>query len=517
MFKKSLQTLVKRTINVINYSSNCPDVKKGLVLGVYRGCNPGEVLMSDQAQAFNLMVKNKAKDFLLTSNIAQQGAVVAHDLHPDYFAVAFADIGPTDAKYNKQENLQDCLEWTRIGAGLGARALQSYGVEEIYVENMSHAEAAATGSVIGTWDFNEYKNIEDPIKTTILPYEVKDQDIWKMGIITGEATNLARYIAHLPPNVGTPEIISGFAMDVLCKCNINVEVRDVEWIEDKKLNSFLNVAKGSRRTPMMLELSYCGGVPDAKPTVLIGDGCTYDSWGLCLRDNKHPEFGMFGKAGAASVIGIMKGISQLSLPLNVNALIPLYENKPGGMALKPGSVIKTFDGNTTEVHNTNRTSRLVLSDLIGYSQNLAPNMVINMSALSIDTLKYFNSGAIYSYTTDDKIFDNLESASSATGDRVLRGPLWDVYKAKTLWPSLADTRVVPHQATGDSMAAAMFLEKFKPKGSSMVTLDIAGSSFLQSPKPDHYLRPERMTGSPVRTVLQFLKQIVCPHDAKPSC
>ncbi|XP_050426956.1 cytosol aminopeptidase-like [Adelges cooleyi] len=525
--QRALQRLVRSRIlakptaaAVANYSSDgdaCAPTKKGLVLGVYRGCSPGEVRMSDDAQKFDLAVSGRATDFLLTSNIARQGVVVAHDLHPDYFAVAFADIGPMNAGYNKLENLEECLEWTRTGAGVGARALQKYGVDDIYVENMSNVQAAAEGAVLGAWDFDGYKVTEERLKSQVLPHNVKDTELWRSGTITGEAQNLARHIAHLPPNVGTPEGIADYVRDVLCKCSISVTIRNVEWIEEKKLNSLLSVAMGSRRTPIVLEMSYCGGPADEKPAVLIGDGCTYDSWGLCLRNQKRPEWGMYAKSGAASVIGAMKAVAQLSLPLNVNALVPLYENKPGGMAMKPGSVIKTYDEKTTEVHRTNVSSRLVLSDIIGYSQMLTPNLIISVSSLSNDTQNYLNGSATFGFTTEEGLYNQIEGASASTGDRVVRGPLWNFYKAKTLWPTLADTRVVPYKEAGDAMAAAMFLEKFKPKGSAMITLDVGGSAFLRSPMPEHYLRPERMTGSPVRTIVQLLKQTACPNDRRPAC
>ncbi|XP_050426986.1 cytosol aminopeptidase-like [Adelges cooleyi] len=497
----------------------CGSKKIGLVLGVYRGCQPGEVRMSKQTQMFDEKIQGKAKDFLLTSNIARQSAVVAHNLPSDYFAVAFADIGPAEAKYNPQENLEECLDWTRIGAGVGARALQQYAVDEIHVESMSNATAAAEGSVLGAWDFEGYKSYsEDKVRPTVVPYNVDETELWRSGTIAGEAQNMARHIAHLPPNVGTPDGIADYTRDMLCKCGVQVSIRNAEWIEEKKMNALLNVGMGSRRTPLLLELAYCGGVSDGKPVVLIGDGCTYDSWGLCLRDNKRLEHGsVFGKIGAASVIGAMQAIARLSLPINVNAMVPLYENKPGGMALKPGSVVKTFHGNLSEVHRTNVSTRLVLSDMIGYSQALAPDMIVNVSTLSVDSQKYLSDGVTYGYTANDGLYRTLESASAVTGDRVIRGPLWKFYEAKTKWPTLADTRVVPHQFSGDSMAAAMFLEDFKPKATSMVTLDVGGSAFVRSPKPEHYLRPERLTGSPVRTIVEFLKQYTCPNDKRLSC
>ena len=40
--------------------------------------------------------------------------------------------------------------------------------------------------------------------------------------------------------------------------------------------------------------------------------------------------------GAACVVGALKGVADLQLPINVKAFIPLCENMPGGKATKPG-------------------------------------------------------------------------------------------------------------------------------------------------------------------------------------
>ncbi|XP_050527337.1 cytosol aminopeptidase-like [Daktulosphaira vitifoliae] len=490
---------------------------KGLVLGLYRGCQPSEVHLTEQAQIFDTSIQNRVSEFLRQSNIVQQKVVVAHGLHKDYLAVAFVDIGQSkNTEYNDRENMDQCLESTRVGTAIGVQALQSYLVDEIHVEAMSNAGAAAEGSVLGAWFLEGYKSIDymSPKIPKICPFNISEHNSWLEGKILGEAQNLSRELAHMPPNIGTPETLSAHILDLMCSCKVVTNVRHVEWIRDKGLNVLLNVAKGSRRPPILLDLIYCGGSESDKPVVLVGDGCTYDSWGLCLRNNKSTKYGMFRKCGATSVIGIMKAAAQLSLPLKINALVPLYENKPGGMALKPGSIIKTSNGETAEVHQTNVSSRMVLSDLIAYSQILNPQCIVNVASLSEDTQKYFDSGACVVFTSDENLYEDIRVASVKTGDRVIRAPLWDFYGTKTKWPTLGDVRVLPHQNSGDAMAAAMFLENYKPQCSRMVTLDIAGSAFLRSSIPQHYLRPSLMTGSPVRTVIQLLKQIACPNDNK---
>lgn len=91
------------------------------------------------------------------------------------------------------------------------------------------------------------------------------------GIYKAEAQNIARKLADCPANCMTPAIFAQTAVDILCPCGIQIEVRDKDWIETKKMNAFLSVAKGSCEPPVFLELGYCGGPVDEKPIALIGN------------------------------------------------------------------------------------------------------------------------------------------------------------------------------------------------------------------------------------------------------
>lgn len=64
--------------------------------------------------------------------------------------------------------------------------------------------------------------------------------------------------------------------------------------------------------------------------------------------------------GAATVAGALYGISEMRLPVNVVAAIPLCENMPSGNATKPGDVIKAMNGKSIEILNTDAEGRLIL-------------------------------------------------------------------------------------------------------------------------------------------------------------
>jgi len=49
------------------------------------------------------------------------------------------------------------------------------------------------------------------------------------------------------------------------------------------MHSFLAIAKGSCEPPIFLELSYYGTDREERPIVLVGQGTTFDSGGICVK------------------------------------------------------------------------------------------------------------------------------------------------------------------------------------------------------------------------------------------
>ena len=70
----------------------------------------------------------------------------------------------------------------------------------------------------------------------------------------------------------------------------------------------------------------------------------------------------FDKCGGCTVLGIMKTVSELKLPVNVVGIVPSVENMPGGEAYRPGDIIKLYSGKTAEILNTDAEGRLILCD-----------------------------------------------------------------------------------------------------------------------------------------------------------
>lgn len=107
-----------------------------------------------------------------------------------------------------------------------------------------------------------------------------------MGIIKAQAQNWARELADTPANLMTPTIFSQRISEVLTNLGIDVQVREKSWAEQKKMGSFLSVARGSCEPPKFLEISYKGAEnPSESPVTFVGKGVTFDAGGISLKVN----------------------------------------------------------------------------------------------------------------------------------------------------------------------------------------------------------------------------------------
>mgnify|MGYP002715728010 CR=1 FL=1 len=97
-------------------------------------------------------------------------------------------------------------------------------------------------------------------------------DQWKIGVVKGEAQNIARRFADAPANLMTPTIFSENAKKLFEGVkSVNVTVHDKKWIESQKMNTFLSVSKGSGEPPTFLEIKYTGKSAESSPIVLVGN------------------------------------------------------------------------------------------------------------------------------------------------------------------------------------------------------------------------------------------------------
>ncbi|CAG9856879.1 unnamed protein product [Phyllotreta striolata] len=491
--------------NFVRFSSCQGFSGKGLVLGVHTTEN-NEVKLTPAAEKYNELCEGKLlQQIQLTGNDIKPGkCVLFWGLDKEFNSVAVAGLGkdsePTDDDIELICNKSEAI---RIAAAAGCRALDSAGIKNIHVEDFGDADAAAQGSALSVWKFQEYKTDKKPLANVELSQLSRDQTNWRKGITKAEAQNLARKLTDTPANLLDPTVFSEEAKRLLSPLGVDVKIYDKKWAEDQKMFSFLAVAQGSAQPPKFLEITYNPADSKQPPAALVGKGVTFDAGGISLKPSASMDEMRGDMGGAAVVIGTVFGLAKLGVPANLKVLVPLVENLPSGTAIKPGDVIRARNGKTICVDNTDAEGRLILADALSYSGDFKPKWVLDIATLTGAMRVALGNAATGVFANNNKLYEELEEAGRSTGDRVWRMPLWKHYTKIMCEHDAYDLNNIGKGAKGGgSCTAAAFLREFAPKDTPWLHLDIAG---VMGPDASAYLQ-KGMTGRPTRTIIEFIER-----------
>ncbi|XP_064538195.1 cytosol aminopeptidase [Drosophila montana] len=498
------------------FATKCDDsaVVKGVVVGVYTKEGDREPKLTSSGEKFDDRAQGKISELVRETNMKGDlgKGLVFMNVDPEFSAVAVVGLGQEGAGFNDLEMIDEGMENARVAAGVGARALQLQGVTDVFVDSMEYPEQAAEGSALAIWRYNSNRRKQDRTHIPKLElYDSPDVDAWTRGLFKAESQNLARRLSDAPANQMTPTIFAQSTVDALCPCGVSVDIRSMDWIEENHLNSFLMVAKGSCEPPVVLEINYCGTAPEDKPILLLGKGLTYNSGGLCLRPKNCMQIYRGCMAGAAVCVATIRAAAALSLPLNISAVLPLCENMPSGMAVKPGDVVTLLNGKTLGIKDVSKAGVVVMADPLIYAQaNFKPRLVVDIATLGKGVCCGLGGSAAGIFSNSNFVFKQFEKAGGLTGDRLWRLPLWNYFK-RLISPNITYDLSNRGRGPASSCIAAAVLHELVPCV-DWAHIDIRNVGMLTRYAPLPYLLRDRMTGRPTRTIIQFLYQMACPDN-----
>ena len=355
--------------------------------------------------------------------------------------------------------------------------------------------------------FTLFKKEESPLQMQQLDLygDIVDSAALAQGIEQGKAiaagVTLCRDLGNMPANVCTPSHLANVARELASEFSaLAVDVLEEKDMEELNMGALLSVARGSREDAKLITLNYQGGKQEDAPQVLVGKGVTFDSGGISIKPSAAMDEMKYDMCGAASVLGTIKAIATLQLPLNVVGIIPTTENMPDGKASKPGDVVVSMSGQSIEVLNTDAEGRLILCDALTYSARFKPARIIDIATLTGACVIALGGHATGLLANDDALANDLLSAGEATQDRAWRLPLWDEYQ-KQIDSNFADMGNVGGREAG-TVTAACFLSRFT-KEQRGAHLDIAGTAWLGG-------KEKGATGRPVPLLVQYLRE--CSQD-----
>ena len=405
-------------------------------------------------------------------------------------------------------------ESVRRTAGLAVRVAERMRLESLSIsldafsniDATSIAQAAAEGAVLAGWKFRELKtdiSTGTSDVTTVDILGLNNAAGLSRAVETGakiaDAVNFARALQSRPGNIATPAHLAEEAERMAAQVGLDITVFDERRMLDEGMHAILAVSRGSQEEARLIVMKHNGGDDGEPPLVLVGKGLTFDAGGISLKPPKGMEDMKFDMSGGAAVMGAMKAIAELGVPVNVVGIVPSSENLPSGNALKPGDVIDTLAGKTVEVINTDAEGRLILADALYYGARLDPAAMVDCATLTGAVVIALGHQAAAVLGNQEDLIDELVSAGKSSGERCWPLPLWDGYREQ-LDSETADLRNVGGRPAG-SITAAMFLSEFVGDA-PWAHLDIAGTAYGDGKLP--YQR-KGAYGFPTRMLIHWVR------------
>ena len=231
---------------------------------------------------------------------------------------------------------------------------------------------------------------------------------------------------------------------------------------------------------------------------LVGKGLTFDSGGISIKPGAKMEDMKFDMCGAAAVFGAMHAIKALKPRINVTAFVPATDNMPSGKAYRPGDIVKSRNGKTIEIINTDAEGRLLLCDALAYAAEKKPACIIDLATLTGACVVALGDVAAGLFSNNDKLRGQLEKAGKATGELAWPLPLHPRFTKmmKSIYADLKNSG----GRWGGACTAAAFLEQFVGD-IPWAHLDIAGTAWTD--RSEGYTT-RGATGYGVRLLVEFV-------------
>ena len=399
--------------------------------------------------------------------------------------------------YSKNENLtfivglgknKEDINFYDLGTLIGSKINSDAEIKFLNV--VEDTNLIIDGILYVQYKFNNYKSEDDSSvnNITFQDLDSSENEIKKNSVFW------VRDLINTPALDKSPEQFINKVKELVDSSGIEVEVYDQKWLEENDFGGVLGVGKGSDWPPYFLVGKYNS---KAKYQVsLIGKGVLFDTGGYSLKSPAGMETMKTDMSGAASAWGVINIIARTNQDIGLTVYTPIVENMVSGSAIRPGDVLKTRNGKTIEVMNTDAEGRLIMSDALAFAAETNPDLICDIATLTGASYVALglDIGAIFSNNSDlEKKF--IESAKN-TNENFHPLPLFDGYR------NLIDSDLADMKNTGGrfggAITAALLLKEFIGEN-DWIHLDIAGPARSDNRKG--------ATGFGVLSLYEFFKNL----------
>ncbi len=377
--------------------------------------------------------------------------------------------------------------------------------------------AAAEGIVLGSYTFTQYKSkkIRSRIKNVHISTEGYEENYEASleamaravhnGEISANATNFTRDIVNTTPDDCYPETMANIAEELAENSTLKCKILKTKALRKEKMETLLAVSRASRHKPRVIHLTHKPKKTKAVVT-LVGKGLTYDSGGLSLKPADYMVTMKSDKSGGSAVLGIMKAISEMDLPIEVHGFVGAVENMIGGNAYKPDDVLTAKNGKTIEIRNTDAEGRLVLADTLSYAQQeVKADYLFDFATLTgacVVGVGHYTSGVMGNADEPKDLVVNLATQAGELATKLD----FNRHLKKTIKSEIADVCNISNTRYGGAITAGQFLSEFidDDHKNKWAHIDIAGPAFVEHAWAEN---PHGASGAGVRMMIRLIEKL----------
>ncbi|WP_051881973.1 leucyl aminopeptidase family protein [Chryseobacterium soli] len=386
--------------------------------------------------------------------------------------------------------------------GLGKSGIQDFEVQQVATKfSQTQKKNLLPASTLLEADFLNEKQFEEFVKGLLIgtyhypfdkshPFWSVDFEIHTENVTQQKLDNISQKAEALsngqiacqdwlnkPANLKKPEIFSAYLQDLAKTHQLNYTSFDRKKCEELGLGAYLSVNQGSAYDAAFTILEYKTTANNAKTIGLVGKCVLFDTGGVSLKNPDNMHYMKSDMGGATAVLGALIYASEMKLPVNIIAILPITDNAISENAFLPSDVITAYNGKTIEVLNTDAEGRMILADGLSYLvKNYQTDLLIDLATLTGSSVRMFGDTCGALFSNDEDLKNLLVKTGDKTNQRLWNLPLWDVWK-DDIQSDVADLKNISMKPIGDCIIAAKFLEHFIEGHPKWAHLDIAGVAF----------------------------------------
>ena len=346
----------------------------------------------------------------------------------------------------------------------------------------------------GSYRFQRYRKPAGELPSLVAPAGTDLEYVRLASEALGEARDLINTPANDLGPAELGEAVQRLALQHEAECRITVG----EELLRQNYPLIYEVGKGSAREPRLIDMRW--GKRDAPRVTLVGKGVCFDTGGLDIK----PSSGMLlmkkDMGGAALVLALARMLMGADAPIQLRLLIPAVENSISGRSYRPSDILRSRQGLTVEIGNTDAEGRLVLADALTEADRETPELLVDLATLTGAARVALVPELPAVYSTPQELAMQLRHIGEQEADPMWPMPLWAGYD-DDLASRIADLNNVSTTQFAGSIIGALFLKRFVTRTRNWLHADVYAWNAKERPG-----RPVGADPHTVRALYRLIRQ-----------